>query len=59
MTIEDLPGERLLPGSPFEDLLFILRRRASAQPSREISDIEKLTDPGDRDIEVEGQLKRG
>jgi hypothetical protein len=57
MTIADLPGERLLPGSPFEELLFILRRKTSAQPSREVSDIERLTDPGDRDSEVEDEAK--
>jgi hypothetical protein len=39
--------ERTLPGSPLEDLLFILRKRASAEPSPEASDAERLVTYGD------------
>jgi hypothetical protein len=51
VTFEELPGERLLLGSPFEHLhlLLILRRTTSVKPSREVSDIERL--PGTGDIE--------
>jgi hypothetical protein len=53
MTVEDLPGDRILAGSPFEELLFRLQRRASAQPSREVSDWDGLTDPGHQEEEEE------
>jgi hypothetical protein len=52
VTFEDLPGERLLLESPIEQLLFVLRGRASAQPSGEVSGIERLTYPGDIEDEV-------
>jgi hypothetical protein len=43
MNIEAISGARqALPGTPLEDLLFILRRRASAQPSAEASDIGRF-----------------
>jgi hypothetical protein len=53
VRFEDLTGERLFPGSPFEHLPFLLRRRASAQPSQEAPDLERLTDPGDINNEDE------
>jgi hypothetical protein len=40
---------RPLPGTSFEDLLFILRRRASAQPSPQTSDIERTERGRDED----------
>jgi hypothetical protein len=64
VTFEDVSGELILPASPFERyiyiytvilfILFILRRRASIQPSREVSDvsdIEGLPDPGQMRVE--------
>jgi hypothetical protein len=41
-----LGTERTLPGSPLEDLLFILKRKASAEPSPEASDAERLVTDG-------------
>jgi hypothetical protein len=38
---------RLLPGTSLDDLLFILIRRACAQPSPEASDIGKLQSADD------------
>jgi hypothetical protein len=49
VAINELPTEQILPGSPFEHLLFILRRRASTQPSPEVSDIDQLPDTGEEE----------
>jgi hypothetical protein len=49
VAINELATERILPGSLFEHLLFILRRRASTQSSPEVSDIDQLTDTGEEE----------
>jgi hypothetical protein len=54
-TATDIGHIRILPGSPIEDTLYFLRRRASAQTSAEPSDVERQTKHRDQSDEEVGE----
>jgi hypothetical protein len=58
MDSEVISGaDRPLPGTPLEDLLFILRRRVSAQPSPQASDIERTERKQEEEKESKSKKK--
>jgi hypothetical protein len=56
-TAENLGDFRVMPGSPMEDVLHYLRRRASAPTSADTSDVERLQRHRDNSDEEVGTKK--